>query len=68
MVFSVAFTALLVSAHVKQRTYGYAFLTIFLWLGFWLKVSWHLAWGNGYPEPTGQFSASASHWDHALIV
>lgn len=68
MVFSITFIALLTSALVMQRTYGYTFLAIFLFLGFWFKVSWHLAWGNGYPEPTGYFNGSASHWDHALIV
>lgn len=66
--FSVAFLALLGSGFYRQRTYGYTFLAVFLWLGFWLKVSWHLAWGNGYPEPTGHFLGSPAHWDGALIV
>lgn len=66
--FSVAFLALLGSGFYRQRTYGYTFLAVFLWLGFWLKVSWHLAWGNGYPEPTGHFLGSPAHWDSALIV
>jgi len=66
--FSTAFLALLGSGFYRQRTYGYTFLAVFLWLGFWLKVSWHLAWGNGYPEPTGQFMGSPAHWDSALIV
>lgn len=66
--FSAVYLALLVSAFLRQRTYGYTFLATFLWLGFWLKVSWHLAWGTGYPEPTGQFTWSATQWDHALIV
>lgn len=68
LLFSVAFLLLLFSAFYRQRTYGYTFLAVFLWLGFWLKVSWHLAWGTGFPEPTGQFTGSPSHWDHALLV
>jgi hypothetical protein len=68
LLFSVAFLLLLFSAFYRQRTYGYTSLAVFLCLGFWLKVSWHLACGTSFPEPTEHFTGSPSHWDHALLV
>lgn len=68
LLFSSAFLLLLVSAFYRQRTYGYTFLAGFLWLGFWLKTAWHLAWGTGFPEPTGQFTGAPEQWDRVLLV
>lgn len=66
--FSVVFLALLASAIYRQRTYVYSFLAIFLWLGFWNKLSWKLAGFIGLPEPTGQFVETADNWDEVLLV
>ncbi len=66
--FSVAFLMLLVSAFHNQRTYVYTYLVLFLWLGYWLKVSYHLAFSHPYVEPTGQFVGSAASWDKVLLI
>lgn len=66
--FSAAFLALLASGFYRQRTYGYTFLAVFLWLGFWLKVVWHLVEDKDYQEPVGQFMGLPAQWDNALIL
>lgn len=68
LLFSAVFLVMLVSAFYWQRTYGYTFLIVMLWLGFWLKTTWHVVMGTGFPEPTGQFAGVPEEWDRALIV
>ena len=66
--FSIVFLLLLVSAFHRQRTYVYTYLVSFLWLGYWLKVSYHLAFPYPFVEPVGRFSGSATDWNEALLV
>lgn len=66
--FSVSFLGLLVSGFYRAAGYGYAFLAVFLWLGFWLKHAVHLALGNPYTEATGAFDWAPASWDTALAV
>ncbi|WP_298188090.1 hypothetical protein [uncultured Pseudomonas sp.] len=66
--FSFIYLALLVSGVFIKVTYGYTFLTIILWLGFWLKTVVHLIFDYPFVEPTGLFNGSGPEWDHVFIV
>lgn len=66
--FSIVFLLLLLSAFHRQRTYVYTYLVIFLWLGYWLKVSYHLVFPYPFVEPVGRFSGSPAAWDEVLLV
>lgn len=68
LIFSVIFLAMLLSVFYGRRTYVYIFLVALLWLGFWLKTTWHLIVGTGFPEPTGQFIGTPEQWDQTLIA
>lgn len=48
--------------------YGQIFLTLFLWLGLWFKVSIHLISGQDYIEATGYFNFNTSEYDELLVV
>lgn len=67
-VFTVVFTVVLLSGVRRQPSYGYMFLAIFLWLGFWLKLAVHNIFRYGYPEPMGIFDGSSAAWDEVLWV
>jgi len=66
--FSVAFLAMLVSGFYRQVSYGYLFLVVFLWLGFWLKLTVHTIFDYPYVEPIGSFDGTAAAWDGVLWV
>lgn len=66
--FSIVFLLLLISGFVQQISYGYLFLVVMLWLGFWLKVAIHLIFQYPYVEPIGRFIGTPSLWDEVLIV
>lgn len=66
--FSVTFLLLLISGFYKKTTYGYLFLVIFLWLGFWLKFTIHQIFTYPFGEPIGLFDGSSSAWDKVLLV
>lgn len=66
--FSIAYLALLTSGLIKKTTYGYTFLTIILWLGFWLKAVFHLLLDYPFVEPTGLFKGTPADWDTVLVV
>ena len=66
--FSFSFLALLFSAFYRHKSYGYIFLSIFLWLGFWLKATIHFLFTYAYLEPTGLFDFSPAGWDQVLMV
>lgn len=68
LLFSVMFWLLLISAFIKRTHYGYLFLTIALWLGFWVKITAHLILKYPYVEPIGHFESSADAWDTVLWV
>jgi hypothetical protein len=66
--FSVMFWGLIVTALSKRCHYGYLFLVLTLWLGFWAKISAHLILNYSYVEPIGRFDGSAEAWDQVLWV
>lgn len=68
VVFSVVLTAVLLSGLYRPRSYGYLFLAVFFWLGFWLKLSVHNIFQYDYVEPVGRFDSSPAAWDEALWV
>jgi len=66
--FSVVFLAMLASGFYRQVSYGYLFLVVFLWLGFWLKLTVHMIFDYPYGEPIGSFDGTAAAWDGVLRV
>lgn len=66
--FTLSFLALIISAYVFWGGYGYAFLAVFFWLGFWLKLVAHLLLKYDYIEPVGAFDGSAVSMDAVLVV
>jgi len=68
LLFSVVFWLLLLSGLGKRVPYGYLFLVIALWLGFWTKTTAHLILQYPYVEPIGRFDGSAAAWDNVLWV
>lgn len=66
--FSFAFLAMLASGLVRQVGYGYLFLVVMLWLGFWLKVTVHLWLDYPYRESIGLFDDSGASWDQVLFI
>jgi len=70
LAFTVSFSALLLSAIYKPSSFSYLFLAIFLWLGFWFKLTanYFLLGYFPYGEPIGQFDESALAWDRALWI
>lgn len=66
--FSLAFLAMLLVAFYKEFNYGYIFLSVLLFLGFWIKLTIHLIFPAPYIEPIGLFSHSSAAWDEVLWV
>tara|TARA_R110001632_G_scaffold60284_3_gene146337 strand:+ start:4753 stop:6462 length:1710 start_codon:yes stop_codon:yes gene_type:complete len=66
--FSFSFLILLITGFYKNKSYSFMFLTLFLWLGFWLKLVVHLALEYPYVESTGAFDGSIDAWDKVLLV
>lgn len=59
---------MLLSAFDRRAHYGYLFLVIAIWLGFWGKITAHLILKYPYVEPIGRFDGSAAAWDNVLWV
>lgn len=68
IVFSVVFLVVLVSGFFRSPGYGYLFLAVMLWLGFWLKFTVHLLLAYPFVEPVGQFAPTPSSWDKVLLI
>lgn len=68
IVFSTIFFILLFYGIYKPITYSFLFLSIFLFLGFWFKLTIHLILDYPYVEPIGLFYSSNSSMDDVLIV
>jgi hypothetical protein len=66
--FSVVFLTMLISGFYRQISYGYLFLVVMLWLGFWLKFTVHLVVDYPFGESIGLFDGSALAWDEVLSV
>lgn len=67
-IFSFVFLVVLISGFYRQLAYGYLFLSVMLWLGFWFKLAIHLLLDYPFIEPVGFFDGSASSWDEVLKV
>ncbi len=67
--FTIVSNGLLLMGFRKKAMFFDAFIGVFLWLGFWAKLSIRTAFANGlYHEPTGAFDGSGAALDHALLV
>jgi hypothetical protein len=67
--FTLTANALLFNGFRKNAIYFDTFIGIFLWLGFWLKLSVRVAFTDGqFSESIGAFNGSGSAFDHALTV
>lgn len=66
--FSVAFLAMLVVAFYKEFNYGYFYLALLLFFGFWVKLVHHLIFPAPYIEAVGVFSWTPGAWDEVLWV
>lgn len=64
--FSMASGAMLLTGFRQTNSYGYRFLTVFLWLGFWLKLTIHTVLSYPFVEPVGSFLGGAAAWDEVL--
>lgn len=67
-IFSVVLLIMLISGFYRQVSYGYLFLVVMLWLGFWLKLTVHLLITYPFGESVGLFDGSCSEWDQVLYV
>lgn len=69
LLFSLIANGLLFNGFRKKAIYFDTFIGIFLWLGFWLKLSLRVAFASGlFHEAVGDFDRSADAFDHALLV
>ncbi|WP_397411276.1 hypothetical protein [Polaromonas sp.] len=68
--FSITSLAMLLSGVYRQVSYGYLFLVIFLWLGFWFKLTANFLLFGFFPfgEPVGSFNSSAHAWNQVLWI
>lgn len=66
--FSIVFLAMLISGLYRQISYGYFFLTVMLWLGFWFKFTVHLLGNYPFGESVGSFVSTPAAWDEVLRV
>lgn len=68
MLFTVVFWLMLIAALGRRTGYGYLYLAMALWMGFWGKITAHLILKYPYVESIGQFDGSANAWDRVLWV
>lgn len=72
VLFSFVFLIMLLSGANRRKDYGYLFLVIFLWLGFWFKLTASLLLSVWFPlvfeEPVGNFNFSVDAWDQVLWI
>ena len=72
--FSLLFNYLIIFAFRKNSTFFETFFSIFLWLGFWFKLSSVVAFGELFEKDgiyfnaVGAFNYSPDSFDKALIV
>ena len=68
LLFTFSYFYLLLCAIKKMNSYSYLFLSVFLWLGLWLKFTVHTIFNYPYVEPIGSFIASPSALDQVLLI
>lgn len=66
--FSIVFLMMLISGFYRQVSYGYLFLVVMLWLGFWLKLTVHSMVDYPFGEPIGFFIGTPAAWDNVLLI
>ena len=67
-VLSVVTGIMLIAGCWRSTSYGYAFLTVFLWLGLWLKLTVHTIFNYPFVEPVGSFHGGGQAWDEVVNV
>jgi hypothetical protein len=68
LLFNVSYLLLVLMAVPRPRSYVYTFLSLFVFLGFWLKFTLHTIIGYDYQDAVGAFDGSAAAWDLVLLV
>ncbi len=69
VLFTVVSNALLYVGFSKNAIFFDAFIGVFFWLGFWLKLTLRVAFSNGlFNEAVGHFDGSGAAFDRALLV
>ncbi len=69
LIFAVVSNALLYSGFRKNAIFFDTFIGIFLWLGFWFKLTFRVAFMDGqFSQAVGHFDGSGHAFDHALLV
>lgn len=69
VMFSVVSNALLYIGFRNNAFFFDAFIGVFLWLGFWLKLTVRVIFFEGlFHEPVGSFDGSGNAFDYALLV
>ncbi|MBT8558148.1 hypothetical protein G6712_04075 [Polynucleobacter paneuropaeus] len=72
VLFSFVFLMMLLSGVNHHKEYGFLFLVVFLWLGFWFKLTASLLLSAWFPfvfeEPIGNFNFSVDAWDQVLWI
>lgn len=63
IVFSSLSIILLIIGLIQKQSVGYMVFSIFIYLGFFLKHSFHLIFEYDYLEPIGKFDNSYSQWN-----
>ena len=69
LLFTVISNVLLYLGFRKKALFFDAFIGVFFWLGFWLKVTVRVGFMEGiFHEPTGSFDGSGAAFDKGLLV
>ena len=69
VLFTIISTALLYFGFRKNAIFFDTFIGIFFWLGFWLKLTFRVAFlDSQFLEPVGNFDGSGAAFDRALLV
>ncbi|WP_459950491.1 hypothetical protein [Denitratisoma sp. agr-D3] len=67
--FSIAANGLLFAGFRRRALYFDTFIGVFLWLGFWLKLSLRLVIAGGvFSEPVGAFDGAPASFDAVMQV
>lgn len=67
-IFTLVFFCLISLNCLANFSYTYFFLSILLWLGFYLKLASHLLHSFPYLDPIGGFISTSSAWDEVLML
>jgi len=69
VLFTIISTLLLYFGFRKDAIFFDTFIGVFLWLGFWLKLTVRVAFMDGeFHEAVGNFNGSSAEFDRALLV